>query len=103
MEKVNGNCRQRGYQARDKEELIQSRAYLHNCGYSQVDIAKQLNISRGTIKRWNDELHFFTPRTPEEAGKLKSKILAYDENYFENIDTANKAYIVGYITGDGTI
>ncbi|KEF38757.1 hypothetical protein M670_01970 [Schinkia azotoformans MEV2011] len=102
-EKVNHNKRQRGYGARDKEELIISIINLHNEGYSQVDIAKILEISRGTIKYWNDELHFIKARTPGEAGKLKCKKYDYDENYFENITTPNQAYIVGYITGDGTI
>lgn len=99
------NCikRQRGYKARDKEELIKSIIKFHNQGYSQVDIAKMLKINRGTIKRWNDELHFIQPRTPGEAGKLKNKTYEYDENYFNSIMTANQAYLVGYITGDGTI
>ncbi|MFS0875350.1 helix-turn-helix domain-containing protein [Solibacillus isronensis] len=47
MEKVNCIKRQRRYKARDKEELIFSIIQLHNQGYSQVDIAKILNISRG--------------------------------------------------------
>lgn len=103
MERVNCTKRQRRYKARDKERIIQSIIKLHDQGYSQVDIAKQLDIARGTIKRWNDELHFFKPRTPGEAGKLKCKKYDYDENYFEHITTPNQAYIVGYITGDGTI
>ncbi|WP_456278317.1 LAGLIDADG family homing endonuclease [Bacillus sp. AK128] len=103
MEEVNHNKRQRGYGARDKEEMIDSIINLHKDGYSQVDIAKTLGINRGTIKRWNDELHFIDIRTPGEAGKLKSKIYNYDENYFKSIVTPNQAYIVGYITGDGTI
>ena len=102
-EKVNHNIRQRGYGARDKERIIESIVQLHESGMSQVDIAKTLKISRRTIKTWNDELHFIQPRTPGEAGKLKNKKYDYDENYFENIQTANQAYIVGYITGDGTI
>lgn len=100
---VNRNVRRRPYGARDKEEVIKTIINLHEEGYSQVDIAKKLNISRGTIKRWNDELNFFKPRTPGEAGKLKNKIHQYDENYFETIQNPNQAYILGYITGDGTI
>ena len=103
MERVNHIKRERGYGARDKEELIQAIIKLHEEGYSQVDIAKKLKISRGTIKRWNDELKFFTARTSGEAGKLKCKKYHYDENYFENITVSNQAYIIGYITGDGTI
>ncbi|MFD2681157.1 LAGLIDADG family homing endonuclease [Bacillus seohaeanensis] len=102
-EGVNHSKRQRGYGARDKEEYIKSIIELHNKGYSQVDIAKILKISRGTIKRWNDELNFIESRKPGEAGKLKSKIYSYNENYFEKIKTPNQSYIVGYILGDGTI
>ena len=102
-EGVNLYRRRRRYGARDKEELIKSIQKLHNEGYSQVDIAKRVGIARGTILRWNKELHFFEPRTPGEAGKLKNKIYNYDENYFASIDTLNKAYILGFITGDGTI
>ncbi|SLL32705.1 DNA endonuclease related to intein-encoded endonucleases [Mycobacteroides abscessus subsp. abscessus] len=102
-EGVNHNKRRRRYEARDKEDLIQSIISLHGNGYSQVDIAKMLDISRGTIRRWNDELHFIESRTPGDGGKLKSRIYEYDENYFEKILTPNQAYIVGYITGDGTI
>lgn len=103
MEGVNHNVRRRQYEARDKEELIRKITYLHKSGYSQVDIAKNLKLNRGTIKRWNDELSFIQPRTPGEAGKLKNKIHKYDENFFKEIKTPNQAYILGYITGDGTI
>ncbi|WP_052404777.1 helix-turn-helix domain-containing protein [Bacillus rubiinfantis] len=57
-EGVNQGKRQRGYGARDKERIIESVIKLHKEGYSQVDIAKMLNISRGTIMRWNNNLHF---------------------------------------------
>ncbi len=103
MEGVNRNIRRRAYEARDKEELIQAIIKLHNEGLSQVDISKKLNISRGTILRWNKETQFMVARTPGEAGKLKCKIYNYDENYFHKIETPNQAYLVGYITGDGTL
>ncbi len=100
---VNHNYRKRRYEARDKEEIIKMIVKLHNEGYSQVDISKALGINRGTIRRWNDELHFINFRSPGEAGKLKNKIYNYDENFFKSILTHNKAYIVGFILGDGTI
>lgn len=103
MDRVNCIARQRGYKARDKEQLIQSIIKLHDEGYSQVDIAKILHVNRGTIKRWNDELQFFMPRTPGEAGKLKNKVYHYDEDYFATIQTPNQAYLIGYIVGDGTL
>lgn len=102
-EGVNRSIRRRGYGARDKEELIRAIIHLHDEGYSQVEISKQLNIARGTILRWNKELQFFIPRTPGEAGKIKSKIYHYNENYFSDITTPNQAYILGYILGDGTL
>ncbi|MDF0727320.1 LAGLIDADG family homing endonuclease [Cytobacillus sp. S13-E01] len=102
-EEVNHNKRQRGYGARDKDELIAKIIELHKRGNSQVEIAKILKISRGTILRWNKELEFFKPRTPGEAGKLKSKVYSYNENYFDKIITPNQAYIVGFILGDGTL
>ncbi|TDY04440.1 UNVERIFIED_CONTAM: helix-turn-helix resolvase-like protein [Lysinibacillus xylanilyticus] len=103
MEEVDRIVRRRPYEARDKERLIKRIIELHENGMSQVDIAKTLNISRGTILRWNKELELFKARKPGQAGKLKNKKYHYDENYFKNIDTPNKAYLVGYITGDGTL
>lgn len=103
MERVNHNHRQRGYGARDKEELMNQIISLHENGNSQVEIARKLNISRGTILRWNKENKFFIPRKPGEAGKLKNKKYSYIEDYFEFINTPNKAYVLGFILGDGTI
>ncbi|MEH7546301.1 MULTISPECIES: hypothetical protein [Bacillaceae] len=65
---VNHNIRRRSYGARDKEELIEQIVYLHNKGFSQVDIAIQLKLNRGTIKRWNDELRFIKPHN--ERGEI---------------------------------
>lgn len=36
MEGVNRNTRQRGYEARDKEEILKKAKDLHKEGYSQV-------------------------------------------------------------------
>lgn len=103
MVKVNLESRRRPYGARDKEELINAITDYHDKGYSQVEIANKLNLSRGTILRWNKELNFLTSRLPGVAGKMKSKIYHYDENYFSEIRTPNQAYLVGYILGDGTL
>lgn len=102
-EEVNHDKRQRRYGARDKDELITKITKLHKEGLSQAAIARNLDLSRGTILRWNKELHFIQPRTPGEAGKLKNKIYRYDENYFQDVKTVNQAYLAGYILGDGTI
>ncbi|WP_197282679.1 LAGLIDADG family homing endonuclease [Bacillus sp. FJAT-18017] len=101
--KVNHKPRRRAYGARDKERLVKTIIELHNQGLSQVDIAKIIHVSRGTILRWNKEMNFFTPRKPGEAGKLKSRTYQYNENYFSEIRKPNQAYLVGYILGDGTL
>ncbi|MDQ0244408.1 intein/homing endonuclease [Bacillus fengqiuensis] len=103
MEGVNYNRWRRGYGARDKEELINAIVKLHKEGYSQVDIAKMLKVNRGTISRWNKELGFITSRSSGEAGKMKSRMYEYNEDYFANIQTSNQAYLIGYILGDGTL
>ncbi|WP_349407756.1 helix-turn-helix domain-containing protein [Pseudalkalibacillus sp. SCS-8] len=102
-EGVNHNMRQRGYEARDKEEMMKVAKILHEEGYSQVKIAEILDISRGTLHRWNETMKVFNPRKPGEAGILANKKYNYDENYFSAINTPNQAYLVGYILGDGTV
>ena len=91
MEEVNHDKRQRRYGAQDKDKIITKIIKLHEEGLSQVAISEKLDISRGTILRWNKELQFFQPRTPGEAGKLKNKIYMYDENYFQKIKTAKSS------------
>ncbi|WP_445612690.1 LAGLIDADG family homing endonuclease [Geobacillus sp. YF-1] len=103
MEGVNRIPRQRGYEARDREEIMKTAKYLHEEGYSQVKIAMMLGISRGTLMRWNKDQGVFQTRAPGEAGKLAVKKYGYNENYFSNIRTPNQAYLVGYILGDGTL
>jgi hypothetical protein len=103
MEGVNRNTRKRGYEARDKEEIMKKAKQLHEIGYSQVKIAEILGVNRGSLRRWNQEMKIFEIRKPGEAGKLANKKYDYNENYFSDIKTPNQAYLVGYILGDGTI
>lgn len=46
MERVNHNKRQRCHGARDKEELMKKIKHLRDKGYSQVDIAIELNMTK---------------------------------------------------------
>jgi transposase len=75
----------------------------HDAGESIADIARDLRLTRATIQIWNKTEKFVDTRTPGEAGKMKNKIYGYDENFFEYIDSADKAYIVGFLMGDGCV
>ena len=96
-------AQERGYGKKVKEVLIKQIISLHNQEISQVKIAKMIGVNRATISRWNKELKFIKIRTPGEGGKLVSKKYDYDETYFEKIDHPRKAYILGFLLGDGTI
>lgn len=67
---------------------------------STVDIAKQLGVSRGTVAEYM-KLHGIERRTPGEAGAMKSKKYEVDPHIFDSIDTPDKAYVLGFILGDG--
>lgn len=42
-------------------------------------------------------------RTPKSGGMLKSRIYEYNDDFFENIDTEEKAYFLGFILADGCV
>jgi intein/homing endonuclease len=91
------------YGAFDKQNIIKEvkQKYL-NEKKSLNEISKEIGVSRFAITKWlKEEGVIIIP--PGEAGKLKSKIHNYEENYFENINNPNKAYILGFIVGDGCI
>jgi DNA-binding CsgD family transcriptional regulator len=69
---------------------------------STVEIAKRLKVSRNVVLEYM-EMHGIERRHPGEAGAMKSRVYQIDEQHFERIDEADKAYIVGFILGDGTL
>lgn len=102
MERVNCNKRRRYYRAQDREILINEIERLYHQGFSQNDISLKLDIPRGTISRWMVQ-STIKCREPGEAGKIKSRKYGYNENYFSKIDSPNKAYVLGFILGDGCV
>ena len=61
---------------------------------TSTEIADELNISKSYVKQiW---------RTNGLKGKLQRKHYC-DEHYFDNIDTQDKAYILGIIASDGCV
>jgi DNA-binding transcriptional regulator YiaG len=55
-EQVNRNTRRRFYEVHSKERFIKELQRLYNKGLSQHEIAKILNIPRGTLSRWMVEV-----------------------------------------------
>lgn len=65
-------------------------------GFSQKQIAKILDCSLNTVRRRMKELSIF--------GKSKGqRLYKINESVFENIDTEEKAYWLGFILADGCI
>lgn len=65
-------------------------------GMSMEKIAKVYGVSRTPIERIFKE-HDIQTRDDSHKGRIYS----IDESYFENIDTPNKAYILGLLYADG--
>lgn len=68
---------------------------LRESGYTTKDAAKELGVSASTLNRkgWAK-----LPFNSLSICKYKK-----DLNYFKNIDTFDKAYILGFLMADGTI
>ena len=79
-------------------ELEQKIIKTYNEGYSYVNTGKICNVNPSTVQRVlkRNNVHI---RNNQE----KSKIYYCDENYFEKIDTPEKAYWLGFIYADGYI
>ena len=82
-----------------KEELSE---LLQN--YTMVDIAKKLNVSVATIKRYKAKYGLSV--NLENARKKNSEAhtkYPCNNTYFDNIDTMDKAYLLGFICADGFV
>lgn len=66
--------------------------------YSKEKIAKILGCSDWKVRKYMKEYGIETRSNREQALKY-----TVDENYFEKIDTENKAYILGFMYADGYI
>ena len=78
-----------------KSERIKNYIKLCKLNYTSKEIMEELNVSRRTLTSY-----------AKESGVKPKKIIRkanVDENYFEKIDTEDKAYILGFIFADGYI
>jgi hypothetical protein len=78
----------------DRELIKKSYAELRNV----VAVANHLQISKKTVRNAIKELNIKT--TPVE---LRNRRYNVDEKFFEQIDSQEKAYVLGFIFGDGNI
>lgn len=62
-------------------------------------IAKKYNFKSATIDLWSRKLNIIK----NEKIRMSAKKYSLDENYFETIDTEEKAYWLGFIMADGCI
>lgn len=71
-------------------------------GMSTVDIGKRLRVSFVTVLR-NMRSHGIERRERIAASQTKSRIHNLHEDYFATVDDHDKAYIIGFILGDGVL
>jgi len=82
---------------RTKEKLTKLK-HLYNQGLRDAELASKLCISPATAGRWRRRLQL--PRHPATPTNL---IYEINEDYFQTIDTEDKAYWLGFIYADGNI
>lgn len=69
---------------------------LYNSGFSQAELETMYGVSHGVIKRI---LIRYQVELRDHSHKRRS--YSINENYFDVIDTPNKAYILGFLYADG--
>jgi len=93
--KGNQHLKNRGKHFDKSKEIID----LYNQGIGSYTISKQLGIAKITVldhlKRFNIE------RRSNNGGQLQRKY-TLDQNYFNEINTENKAYVLGLLFADGS-
>lgn len=77
-----------------KEKIVKE--YIN--GLSSIKVGKKYNVHLETVLRFVKEAGH-TVRSNE----INSRKLQYNQDYFENIDTEDKAYWLGFIIADGCI
>lgn len=86
-----------------QKEIIN--AYL-NENLSMIDIAKKYNSSIHLIKNIIDKNnieHRGNIITDKRDDWLKNSLIKCNEDFFENLDTPEKCWTAGFITGDGHV
>lgn len=70
--------------------------------YTIKEIAKKLEVSESTIKRYKQKFNLsINPEIGRKVNSEKHTLYSCNNTYFDNIDTMNKAYLLGFICADG--
>lgn len=71
-----------------------------NRGYLIEEIKEKLSLDRSTIRNiaYENDLKISVKKTPRDI-----KNIDFRDNYFENINTEEKAYFLGFIYADGNV
>lgn len=69
-----------------------------------AEIADYYNVSISTIRRYKDKYNLkINPKVSRRGNSIKHSKWEYDIHYFDQIDTMNKAYLLGFICADGFV
>jgi AraC-like DNA-binding protein len=82
--------------SKDKLTDIYNNEYVHSGTLAELD--KKYNTSRGYFSRWFKKLGLVIRDNSINSAKYN-----FDKNYFEAIDSQEKAYWLGFIFADGFI
>ena len=72
--------------------------------YTLKEIAEKLNISVSTVKRYKNKYKLnVSIDIVRQKNSEKHQKYECDKTYFDNIDTMDKAYLLGFIAADGFV
>ena len=92
LDKYNIPRRQEQFHIKHDEDIIQ----LYKIGYSTNEIAAIYDVDHNTIADIISKLYFIRSKSEQH------RQYTINEHYFDEIDTPNKAYILGFLYADGT-
>lgn len=87
----------------EKENLGETIVQLYKEDWNMRTVSEKMNISRISILRYLTKYHKELIKEGKKCRIVKPTTRTYfvNENYFNRIDTPNKAYILGFLYADG--
>lgn len=98
LKKEKINCPQKTYSTTCSKEKLDLALNMYESGESIRKISQDLQMGEKTLSKF---LH--NKKIEIRFNYKKDKNLYYNENFFEHIDTEEKAYWLGFIYADGSI